>query len=89
MLCILEWGKVSSQCPLCKTTFQQVCGKYNPNLFQVISPKLKNAEDENFDFEYAAGSDDGYDAEYGEVLDEEYGYELDGFVVSDDFVEFE
>lgn len=86
--CISEWGKVSPICPLCKVEFQIVC---DPAGRIMGSFEKKNHDDG----EIASEGDDYED--YGDedvtnilqLQDRSHGYQLDGFVVDDDFVEFD
>ncbi|KAG9411005.1 hypothetical protein AC1031_016660 [Aphanomyces cochlioides] len=73
--CIVEWAKFSSSCPLCKSQFQ-VIWNVATKMSTSVSPvqRLKTTED-TFEFEPS---------------DHTYGYDTnDGFVVPDDFVEFD
>jgi hypothetical protein len=90
-LCISEWGKLSPICPLCKIEFDNVsdpCGV-------VLGSFEKKNHDEDGDFvsrrdDYGdEGSGDEDALNLLQLQDRSHGYQLDGFVVDDDFVEFD
>lgn len=86
-LCIIEWGKVSSHCPLCKKSFSLISGKYNPSLHKIIETLPKQLDD-SFDFVGTGDDSDEYEVDVDRE-EYDYGYEFDDFVVPDDFLEFE
>lgn len=84
--CITAWGHVVNKCPLCKAKFTEIISVSNPQLREEFSSPSRKGKDDDID-EYG---NDEYAYEQG--LDEVhplYGYdESDGFVVGDEFVEY-
>ncbi|EQC27590.1 hypothetical protein SDRG_14644 [Saprolegnia diclina VS20] len=79
--CIRAWANVSSTCPLCKVDIRAILNEATKTEV-VVAHKVQAPPAENEDFaladdDFALALDDGSD-----------GYEMDGFVVPNDFVEF-
>lgn len=89
--CILEWGKVKPICPLCKVEFTFVSNKLG-TIYKEFTNQIQEEEEE---LEEEEVQDDYNNNENIISLIEDnrrnrsYGYELDGFVVGDDFVEYD
>lgn len=79
--CIISWSEISISCPLCKKAMTKI--KNLKTLVQTIIKPIVHEDILNSNDDYDIG-DYGYD--YGEGL---YGYESDGFVVSDNVTEYE
>jgi hypothetical protein len=90
-LCISQWGKMSPICPLCKIEFQSVSTPDG----EILSSFEKKNLDEGGEIsterdEYSGeGNGDGDDLNILQIQDRSHGYQLDGFVVDDDFIEFD
>ncbi|ETV79554.1 hypothetical protein, variant [Aphanomyces astaci] len=78
--CILQWSKVSSTCPLCKTPFQA--------LWNVTSRTSVPVEPAAASCPWDAPANSSIETSLQDELT--HGYDMDdGFVVPDGFVEFE
>ncbi|OQR84595.1 hypothetical protein ACHHYP_13180 [Achlya hypogyna] len=77
--CIRAWAEVSSTCPLCKTGFEAIVDDATRAEIHV-APKTQAVPDDATDF----ALDEDHLADGSEIE----GYELDDFVVPDDFIEF-
>ncbi len=82
--CISEWASRSLLCPLCKKEFLTIknSGKV---LRRFERPAQELSEDEGYEIE--DDPEEGIE-DYTDILDRSHGYELDGFVVEDDYVEY-
>jgi hypothetical protein len=91
--CISEWGKVTPVCPLCKIEFQTVINSRGAVLGS-FEKKILRPDDDLILLGYEVGDGNNSDVEEGEgeeslqLQDRSHGYQLDGFVVEDDFVEY-
>ena len=80
--CISAWGKITPRCPLCKLLFQSAvfsattssAGKTFRPLHPSIETKISYEDDEDVEDELENDFD--------------FGYEMDGFVVDEDDLEF-
>ncbi|KAF0716912.1 Aste57867_2596 [Aphanomyces stellatus] len=80
--CILEWSKVSTTCPLCKTPFEEL---WNAASRKATSVPTVSAVDYHV-LEPVLDAIPSFDQQD----DMTHGYDVDdGFVVPDDFVEFD
>ncbi|KDO23385.1 hypothetical protein SPRG_11477 [Saprolegnia parasitica CBS 223.65] len=89
--CIRAWTDVSSTCPLCKVDIRAILNEATRTEV-VIAPKVQAPPAENDHFAFS--DDDFADADDDVALaldadDASDGYEMDGFVVPNDFIEFE
>ncbi|OQR91403.1 hypothetical protein THRCLA_22466 [Thraustotheca clavata] len=71
--CIVEWAKVSTTCPLCKVSFSKITEVATQTHHSVLPTVQKVPVEMQF--------------QLGEEFDSDE-YEMDGFVVPDDFIEF-
>lgn len=85
-VCISLWGKVSPICPLCKVEFHSVLNSAGEILETFMK---KKSDDENMsEGEFTEDPDEDV-VNRLQFQDTSHGYHLDGFVVDDDFVEFD
>ncbi len=94
--CIEEWAKNTNTCPMCKCEFNKIKEKQNAAHVKKVKRKVQIAEYdeeelERLDIEYEDYGDDDEDDNDDDDEDNEIrGYSSrDGFVVTDDTIEYE
>lgn len=82
--CILFWSKTANTCPACRVRFHTIKGKHD-RIFRI---KKKNVDPTPQMYEHTLQAEEQAQIELAIRLSM-HGYELDNFVVADEYLSFE